>query len=163
MQQSLLSRTTFFCLLMLACLGAHSQFAADSSATKKTESLNNSISDSLPKTIVDIILVGNVLTKPPIILRELTFRKGQAIKPADFEKLFVRSEDNLMNTSLFNSTHITWLVSDTQTVTIYIILKERWYIFPFPIFELVDRNFNEWLRSKDFTKINLHFYNPECC
>ena len=38
--------------------------------------------------------------------------------------------------------------------TVYIILSERWYIFPLPIFEIVDRNFNEWWRSKDYSKIN---------
>ncbi len=152
MQQSLLSKTVLFCLLMFVCLDAHAAFAQDSSATIKKDSAG--VSDSLPKTVVDIILVGNVLTKPQIILRELTFHKGNPIKPSEFEKLFVRSEDNLMNTSLFNAAHITWLFNDSNSVTVYVILKERWYIFPFPIFELVDRNFNEWLRSKDFTKIN---------
>jgi outer membrane protein assembly factor BamA len=148
MQQSLLSKTIFFCLLVLGCFHAHAGITQDSASATAT------VTDSIPRTVTDIILVGNVLTKPQIILRELTFRKGQVLNPSSFEKLFVRSEDNLMNTSLFNSVHITWLINDQKTVTVYIILKERWYIFPYPIFELVDRNFNEWLRSNDFTKIN---------
>jgi hypothetical protein len=35
---------------------------------------------------------------------------------------------------------------------------ERWYIWPVPILELADRNFNEWLKKMDFNRINYGFF-----
>ncbi len=153
MQRSITGKAALFFLLLVISTQTFAWEQADSSATNTTQSSHQG--DSLPKNVSEIILIGNVLTKPQIILRELTFHKGSILNPSEFEKIFVRSEDNLMNTSLFNSANITWLINDSSSMTVYVILKERWYIFPFPIFELVDRNFNEWLRAKDhFTKIN---------
>lgn len=31
---------------------------------------------------------------------------------------------------------------------------ERWYLFPFPIFEIADRNFNTWLDHRDWRRVN---------
>ncbi|MCX6290391.1 MAG: hypothetical protein NT126_01350 [Bacteroidetes bacterium] len=112
------------------------------------------LQDSFPKIVTDIIIIGNKITRSSVILRELTFHKGDTLNPLLFERVFTRSEDNLLNTSLFNSAHVTALVNDRNSASVYIILAERWYIFPFPIFEIVDRNFNEWWRTKDFSKIN---------
>jgi hypothetical protein len=35
-------------------------------------------------------------------------------------------------------------------------VNERWYTFPVPIFELSDRNFNEWWQNynHDFRRVN---------
>jgi hypothetical protein len=50
-------------------------------------------------------------------------------------------------------------------IDILVELTERWYIFPVPIFELSDRNFNEWWNNynHDLTRINygvrLYKYN----
>jgi outer membrane protein assembly factor BamA len=109
--------------------------------------------DSTLRTVSEINLIGNKITKPYIILRELTFRKGDTLNTADIQKIFERCEFNLMNTSLFNSAHITHLVNPDSTIGVYIILAERWYIFPLPIFEVVDRNFNVWWQTKDFSRI----------
>lgn len=150
MRQRLFCKSVIIGTLVVAChFNSIAQSIADSIPT--SEALSG---DSVSKEVRDIIIIGNKLTKSSIILRELTFHKGDTLSPPDFEKLFKRSENNLMNTSLFNSVHISWLVPDSNSVAVYILLKERWYIFPIPIFELVDRNFNAWWRTKDFTKIN---------
>jgi outer membrane protein assembly factor BamA len=150
MCQQLFSKTVIIYLLLFS---THIVSFASAGTDSTTASINTP-KDSLPKKVDDIIIIGNKITKPSIILREITFRKGDTLNPADFEKLFKRNENNLSNTSLFNSVHISWLETSPGSVSIYIILKERWYIFPIPIFELVDRNFNAWLRSKDFSRIN---------
>jgi len=151
MQQELFSKSVAAFLLLMSCLFSQTASAGpDSLAAKKNEQGE----DSLYQSVTEIILIGNKLTRSSIILRELTFRKGDTLNTASLERILLRNEDNLMNTSLFNSVHITWLSTGKKEISVYIILAERWYIFPFPIFEIVDRNFNEWWRTKDFSKIN---------
>ena len=43
---------------------------------------------------------------------------------------------------------------DGYYVDVMVDVKERWYIFPLPIFELADRNFNEWWKTRDFSRTN---------
>jgi len=42
-------------------------------------------------------------------------------------------------------------------------MLERWYLWPVPILQITDRNFNAWLQTHDFTRINygldLKWYN----
>lgn len=103
--------------------------------------------------IGSITLIGNKITRDHIVLRELAFRTGDTLSSSDFEAKRIRSEENIYNTSLFNSAKLTWLKMSDGTTSIYVILKERWYIFPLPVFEVVDRNFNVWWRTKDFSRI----------
>ncbi len=127
------------------------------------------VSDSLAidssKTFLitnQIILIGNSITKPRIIFRELTFKKGDTLSLSDLKNVIKKSTENLHNTSLFNSVTINWL-QDNNTVNFYVIVAERWYIFPLPIFEIAERNFNVWWQQKDFSKViyggTLNWYN----
>ncbi len=151
MRIKITSQTIIFFFLMVVCyFNSSAQVFTDSIATEKKQP----VPDSLPKTLKEIIIIGNKLTRPAVVFRELTFHIGDTLDPLGFQNYFMRSEDNLMNTSLFNSAHISYLLNDQKEMTVYIILAERWYVFPFPIFEIVDRNFNEWWRTKDFSKIN---------
>ncbi len=42
-------------------------------------------------------------------------------------------------------------------MNITITLLERWYVWPVPVLQLTDRNFNSWWQSGDFTRINYGF------
>lgn len=131
----------------LACISASAQI---SPAPSFTDSLSESDSSSVE--IMDIVLIGNKITREHIVLRELTFRKHDTIPVYEVEKNFRRSEENLLNTSLFNSARITWLRQGKE-LRVYIIMTERWYIFPLPVFELAERNFNVWWETKDLSRI----------
>jgi outer membrane protein assembly factor BamA len=100
-----------------------------------------------------ISIVGNKITKEHIITRELTLKQGDTLSASVFEAKRKRSEENLMNTSLFNSAQINFVVQQDSTVEVFIILTERWYIFPLPIFDIVERNFNVWWETKDFSRV----------
>ncbi len=115
---------------------------------------DTSDSENLTHRIASVILIGNKLTRDHIIYRELTFRIGDTLKMDEGTVLFKRSEENLLNTSLFNSVKITW-ITDTldQSINVYIIMTERWYVFPLPIFEIAERNFNVWWETKDFSRV----------
>lgn len=102
--------------------------------------------------VLDITLIGNKHTRDPILLRELTFAKGDTLPENELEKIFRRSEDNLFNTALFNSTKITWL-RDGGGIRVFVIVAERWYVFPVPIIEVAERNLNTWWETKDYSRL----------
>jgi len=106
------------------------------------------------KIIEDIKLIGNKVTKGKIVTRELTFELGDTIRSEDFLEELEQSRKNILNTSLFNFTRIDWALAGDERVTLVIHLQERWYIFPTPIFEIDDNNFNTWWQDKDPSRIN---------
>jgi outer membrane protein assembly factor BamA len=120
----------------------------------------NDFSSVLSQNIVidSIYLKGNETTKRNIILRELMFHEGDTIPLAGFEEKIVKSRENLLNTSLFNFVTIDTIREDFSHFIVHITVIERWYIWPFPIFELADRNFNVWWETKDFSRTNYGVY-----
>ncbi|MEI7594792.1 MAG: POTRA domain-containing protein [Bacteroidota bacterium] len=104
-----------------------------------------------------IEITGNKTTKQPIILRELTFNINDTINRANIDDLIDKCKKNLLNTSLFNFVTITYTI-DSVFINFIITVKERWYTWPFPLFELSDRNFNTWLQSKNFNRVNYGLY-----
>lgn len=99
----------------------------------------------------NVTITGNRTTKEFIILRELTFAVGDTIVYADSAKQFTRSERNLINTSLFNFATITATLGVDDSVSpqlvINIDVKERWYTWPAPIFDVMEPNLNTWWRN----------------
>jgi outer membrane protein assembly factor BamA len=115
--------------------------------------------DSIPDTVIvtRLIITGNQVTRPQIIMREMVFHEGDTMPAQVFERAAERTRENLMNTTLFNFVTITRQSLSGYESAVVVDLKERWYIIPAPIFELVDRNFNEWVKSGDWTRINYGF------
>ena len=105
-----------------------------------------------PKVIANIIVVGNEKTQETIILRELTFKSGDSIH--DIGKELERSKSNLINTLLFNYVEIRPLPIDSTFTDVLIQLKERWYLWPLPVFKLAETNFNTWWLTRDFRRTN---------
>ena len=97
-------------------------------------------------TIDKIYIEGNKLTKTDIILRELDFVVGDTILLSSLTYRLKENEYNVMNTGLFTSATISFKDWEgvSNKVGLNIEVKEDWYIFPFPIVELADRNFNVW-------------------
>ncbi len=103
--------------------------------------------------ISKITIEGNKITNNNIIFRELTFKTSDSLTLVRYEIEKKRSTDNLMNISIFNFVSITESISDNK-LNILIKVTERWYIWPIPVFDLADRNFNTWWKTKDFNRIN---------
>lgn len=103
-----------------------------------------------------IFIVGNDVTRDRIILRELSLHEGDIIYTADLPSVLEVDKKKLINTRLFNTVNIRTLEFDKDQFDILIDLKERWYTFPSPIFDLADRNFNEWWENydHDFRRVN---------
>lgn len=93
------------------------------------------------------------ITRETTILRELEFAIGQQYDRIALDSLIQKSEKNLLNTALFNFVTLTPTYMDDE-VDIKIELIERWYIWPYPLFEIADRNINSWLKDKDYSRLN---------
>lgn len=97
-------------------------------------------------TIADIQVEGNKHTKSAIILRELLLKKGDVVLLQDLPELLNKSKKQLINLGLFSTVgvNIQNLDLSKKNAIISVDVSEAWYIYPFPIFEWVDRNFNVW-------------------
>lgn len=110
------------------------------------------------RLIYEIIIIGNKITKKHIVIRELTFQEGDSLNSTELHKNLYQSKKNLLNTSLFNFVEFDWAIDPFNRISIFINLTERWYLFPAPIFEIDDINFNTWWKTKDFDRINYGLY-----
>jgi outer membrane protein assembly factor BamA len=116
-------------------------------------------SDSLDYAVVKrIIITGNNTTRSYIITRELIFHTGDTLPLFVLENALLRSRENLMNTGLFNFVEINKYDDGNRNYDVQINVTERWYLWPFPFFEVVDRNFNEWWLTRDFNRTNYGLY-----
>ena len=112
-----------------------------------------------------IFIVGNRVTKDRIVLRELTVKSGDIVYSTELPIILEMDKKKLINTRLFNTVEIRMLEFQPDQMDLLIDLNERWYTFPAPIFELADRNFNEWWQNynHDFSRVNyglrLYQYN----
>ncbi len=113
--------------------------------------------------IDEISIEGNRRTQSDVVFRELRFHKGDSIPLSQLSKTLEESEQLIMNTGLFQRADITfknWEGSSSK-VHIHIAVEETWYIYPVPILELVDRNFNVWWveqqRSLDRINFGIEF------
>ncbi len=106
--------------------------------------------------VKDIVIEGNYKTKPQIITRELSFQKGQSYKKYQLDSMFIWDRNRIYNTNLFNEVSINLSQLEYDSTTVQIVVDERWYIYPFPIFRLTDRNFNDWWvnRDRDLSRVN---------
>ena len=105
--------------------------------------------------IADILVNGNRKTKPYIIERELTFKRGDTILLADLIAKFEYARQQLMNTKLFNEVVVALKSFRGYLVDVEINVKERWYVFPIPYFKPVDRNLSAWAdKNYSFERVN---------
>ena len=102
--------------------------------------------DSISKLrLRNIVIKGNKKTKAYIILRELNFKPGDSILTEKMEKELQKARDQVYNTTLFIEVKVTPEIISLFDFDIKVTVKERWYLFPIPAFQLADRSFNEWL------------------
>jgi hypothetical protein len=107
----------------------------------------------------DVHIEGNKKTKAGIILRELGFKKGDSLPQAGIGHILQNAKQQLVNTSLFLSVSVDSSSLGSDSILVKIIVKERWYIFPAPVFSLADRNFSVWWRQqkRDLGRVSYGF------
>ncbi|MEM9896157.1 MAG: POTRA domain-containing protein, partial [Bacteroidota bacterium] len=108
-------------------------------------------------TIEKILIEGNFRTRANIITRELSISEGDTFYKADIDSIFEWNHNRIYNTNLFNVVDLTLTDSLATRSDLLITVEERWYLYPAPIFRLIDRNFNEWWvdRNRDINRVNI--------
>ncbi len=108
-------------------------------------------SDSLAAPFIhidSITIEGNRKTRTSLILRELEFAAGDTLSTTNLAATLERNSLRLMNLGIFNTARInvrSW--NADNHVVLHITLIETWFVYPAPIFELADRNFNVWWKE----------------
>ena len=141
----------FYCsLFLLITLFSHAQKHHDSNITINGISLLKE--DSAKKVCVkEINVKGTKQTKVYIVFREIQFKKGDSLVIAHLNDELQQVRQQVYNTTLFNEVQIAGFVNTTNDISITITVKERWYIYPVPQFQLVDRNFNVWAKTYHYS------------
>jgi len=92
-----------------------------------------------------ITFEGNRKTRAKILLRELEFGVGDSIPSAGLAATIERNRLRLLNLGLFNEAKMNLRnLSPDGHASIHVQLTETWVLYPIPLFELADRNFNVW-------------------
>ena len=109
--------------------------------------------------ITDIRLEGNKKTRREVVLRELPFQPGDTVPLSLLATKVLEAERQLMNTGLFRRVEISYREwqAEGNLIVLLVQLTESWYIYPVPVFELADRNFNVWWteQNRDLERVNL--------
>lgn len=96
--------------------------------------------------IKKITIEGNKVTKNETILRELTFRQGDTLPLSKLDLELNRLR--VLGLSLFRVVHFELNNMDTAVHKhLHIKVSESWSIYPIPIFEVADRNYNVWWKE----------------
>lgn len=107
-----------------------------------------------------VLLKGNYRTRDRIILREMTLRVGDTVRLADLPGRLAWDQRNITSTNLFVTVSLTNeqpAPTDSTQLTLIdltVTMKERWYFVAYPVFDIADRNLNEWWydRGHDFRR-----------
>jgi len=110
--------------------------------------------------IDSILFKGNEKTKNQILFRELDFKPGDSLAINTLNTRLEYNRRKLMNTNLF-----IWVRADLNQLPngrlkISFEFLEQWYILGYPIFQLADRNLNDWWsRGHDLNRsiYGIHF------
>lgn len=90
--------------------------------------------DSAPFVVDSIEIQGNEITEEFIILRELTFSKGDTVNSGILEF----NKERVFSLGLFNKVEVTKKDSVNDNIVL-IFVKESWYIYPVPFLN-IDNN-----------------------
>lgn len=114
-------------------------------------------SDGVQRTpvITGIAIHGNKVTETSIILREMTLRVGDTISLDELQYC----RDRIYSLGLFNRVEITYPPMDSTVLLVEV--DERWYIYPYPILTIVERDFSKWQYGVGLTHQNFRGRNEK--
>nr|WP_229236104.1 BamA/TamA family outer membrane protein [Dyadobacter tibetensis] len=93
----------------------------------------------------NIYIEGNEKTRSSIIRREMAIVPGDEFDSLALATALEIDRRKIVNTNLFVTVDMQLgFNSDSSKTDITVVVKERWYFIFLPVFQLADRNFNEW-------------------
>ncbi len=146
---STVQKMGFLCLLL--CL-----YPVLQAAGQKTDARTDTV------VLSEILLSGNKKTEDFVILREMDLQVGDTLLLGELETIVQLDQNRIYNSNLFEEVSCTIEQISAGEARVLVQVVERWYTFLLPIFELSDRNFNEWWVTYDHdlrrTEYGLRFY-----
>ncbi len=147
----MISKTCIWTILLLLVLTVLIQPAFAYHTVDSTQSV----------LIGSVTLTGNDRTRDRIVLREMTLHPGDTVRLADLPGRLAWDRRNISNTNLFITVGIETsltIPNDSRQLLRYdltVVMKERWYLIAYPVFDLADRNLNEWWydRGRDLRRV----------
>ncbi|HZY10669.1 MAG TPA: POTRA domain-containing protein, partial [Bacteroidota bacterium] len=141
-----------FCVLLLSSLIS----IAFSQESDSLRSLTSSTNES-DLTVKEVIIRGNEQTKDFIILREMTLKPGSRITP----ELLDYDKNRIYSLGLFNQVQLDIVTKQNGSAQLVVDVSERWYIFPFPIAGIKDRDWNKFYYGVGFLHNNFRGRNEK--
>lgn len=134
--------------------------------------LGTPTTDTTPNVVVrQVTFTGNFRTRERIIRREMDIRSGDTLTLQRLDSLLEYDRRKILNTNLFVTVELKQkpvkdtlslpfytadgqLISSPKIIDLEVLVKEQWYLLAFPVFQLADRNFNEWWyeRGRDLSR-----------
>lgn len=109
--------------------------------------------DAETVVIDSISFYGNETSKSRMLLFELNIVPGDTLIAATLEQRLEENRKRLFNLRLFHEVSYTYTCQEGLVAVRY-TMQERWYLYPIPIFNLADRNFNAWLERRDWSRVD---------
>lgn len=147
---------TYFCLALLLI----AVFPAAHPASAQVDSIVAVPSSPLPDSAfrVDrIVIVGNTHTKDFVITRELSLHPGEFITGEALEY----DRNRIYSLGLFNRVHIEVTPSADGMAILTIIVSERWYLYPYPILGIKDRDWKKFYYGAGLIHMNFRGRNEK--
>lgn len=142
----------FFFLLMMGIRASRLSAQPSVVLNKARAALRNTVAlfpDSTDIIIRSVTITGLKKTRTYIVLREMPFRNGSKILSNQLFDAIEQARINIVNTQLFLEVLPCIEKKEGNYIDVVFDVKERWYIFPFLYFKLVDRNPNQWIMEQN--------------
>ncbi len=104
--------------------------------------------------VKQICIEGIQITREHIVRREIPIQESDTLDPQNIPALVRNIRSNLLNASIFNFVNVKFDTLGPGQLKLIVSVIERWYIWPYPIFEIADRNFNAWWRARNLARLN---------
>ncbi len=91
-------------------------------------------------TVDSVVITGNKQTKDFVVLREMTLRPGVPIT----RRAIQYDQERIYSLRLFNQVRIAVTPTSPGKASIRVDVSERWYVFPFPVFGIRDRDWKKF-------------------
>lgn len=101
-----------------------------------------------------ILIAGNKKTKEKIIRREFSFSEGIVYSIDELNEQIEKTREHLLKLPLFNFVSIYKVFIEDNLVNLYVIVEERWFIWPEIRVINHERNLNAWWETKDLSKLD---------
>ena len=155
-----LSKYCFFCLI-LSLFSIH--LKAQSTPLDTGNNINSSLSTEVEKKvrcykIEEVEVIGNERTYARTIRQEMKLRLDSTYCSDNWEELLESDQAWIYGMSIFDTVSVTMneIPGSTSAVGLVVSVKERWYVYPIPVFKISQYPLMYWWQhlERDFSYIS---------